>query len=176
VYDLTVHALKGEARAARADRYQQKEDYTAIDESLPLCGDTIRRWILSLYDEMKAEVKATLRQAEIKIHFSFDMWSSPNHHAYQAIVAHWLDPQARLHTALLSLHRFLGSHTGLNQADHFWTTLEEYEIHHLVGKFNVDNASNNDTALQEIARRLQAEGYPSFDPVKDRLRCFGHVP
>jgi hypothetical protein len=90
VYAFAVHALEDEADAA--DRYQQKEDYTAIDESLPLCGDTIRRWILSLYDEMKAEVKATLRQAEVKIHFSFDMWSSPSHHAYQAIVAHWLDP------------------------------------------------------------------------------------
>jgi hypothetical protein len=120
-------------------------------------------------------VKAALRQAEVKIHFSFDMWSSPNHHAYQAIVAHWLSPQAKLHTALLSLYRFVGSHTGYNQAEHFWTTLEEYEIHHLIGKFNVDNAANNDTALREIATRLQEEGYPSFDPVKDRLRCFGHV-
>jgi hypothetical protein len=46
---------------------------------------------------------------------------------------------------------------------------------HSIGKFNVDNASNNDTALVEISRRIQEKGYPSFDPVTDRLRCSGHV-
>jgi hypothetical protein len=107
---------------------------------------------------MKRRVKENLRRAEAKIHFSFDMWSAPNHHAYQAIVAHWLDPDGKLHAALLDLHRFRGAHTGLNQAGHFYDTLNDYEIHHFVGKFNVDNASNNDTALEEISRRLQAEG------------------
>jgi hypothetical protein len=135
----------------------------------------VRRYILSFFAEMKLRVKQNLRRAEAKIHFSFDMWSAPNHHAYQAIVAHWLDPDGKLHAALLDLHRFRGAHTGLNQAGHFYDTLNDYEIHHFVGKFNVDNASNNDTALEEISRRLQAEGYPSFDPVEDRLRCFGHV-
>jgi hypothetical protein len=52
-----------------------------------------------------------------------------------------------LNAALLSLHRFEGAHTGTNHADHFWTNLEEHENQHLVDKFNVDNASNNDTAL-----------------------------
>ena len=124
---------------------------------------------------MRAEVTAKLHQVVVKINFSFDMWSGPNRHAYQAIVAHWLDPSMKLHTALLSLHRFRGAHSGFNQADHFWTTLEQYQIHHLVGKFNVDNATNNDTALCEIAKRLTNAGYASFDPIRDRLRCFGHV-
>jgi hypothetical protein len=124
---------------------------------------------------MKAELKRNLRKAEFKVHFSFDMWSAPNHHAYQAIVAHWLDEGCRLHTVLLDLHRFEGQHSGANQAERFWITLEDYEIHHLVGKFNVDNASNNDTALRDVAQRLHDAGYPSFDPVADRLRCFGHV-
>jgi hypothetical protein len=41
--------------------------------------------------------------------------------------------------------------------------------------FNADNASNNDTALATLAQYLQAAGFPSFDPVSARLRCFGHV-
>jgi hypothetical protein len=89
---------------------------------------------------MKAELKRRLRRAEFKVQFSFDMWSAPNHHAYQAIVAHWLDECCQLHTVLLDLHRFEGQHSGANQAEQFWITLEDYEIHHLVGKFNVDNA------------------------------------
>jgi len=41
--------------------------------------------------------------------------------------------------------------------------------------FNVDSASNNDTALVALAEQLRAVGFPSFDPVSARLRCFGHV-
>jgi hypothetical protein len=41
--------------------------------------------------------------------------------------------------------------------------------------FNVDNASNKDTALVDLAEQLRTAGYPSFDPVTSRLRCFGHV-
>ncbi|KAA8894913.1 hypothetical protein FN846DRAFT_764251, partial [Sphaerosporella brunnea] len=55
-----------------------------------------------------------------------------------------------------------------NQAGHLFDTLNDYKIHHLVGKFDVDNASDNDTALEEIRHRSQAEGYLSFDPVEDR--------
>jgi hypothetical protein len=76
---------------------------------------------------------------------------------------------------LLSLHHFVGAHSGVNQADHLWETITEYELGPFVGMFNVDNASNNDTALVELAERLRTAGYPSFDPVTSRLRCFGHV-
>jgi hypothetical protein len=76
---------------------------------------------------------------------------------------------------LLSLHRFVGAHSGVNQADHLWETITEYELGPFIGMFNVDNASNNDTALVELAERLRTAGYPSFDPVTCRLRCFGHV-
>jgi len=41
--------------------------------------------------------------------------------------------------------------------------------------FNVDNATNNDTALTKIASRLRQAGHESFDPIEARLRCFGHV-
>ena len=154
---------------------QQQPDYTAIHRMLPRSGDAIRRYILAFFEEMRIEVRKNLRAAEIKIHFSFDMWSGLNRHAYQAIVAHWLDSETCLHTALLSIHRFCGAHTGVNQAEHFWTTINDYEIQHLIGKFNIDNASNNDTALQEISRCLTLGGYPTIYPVTECLRCFGHV-
>jgi len=38
-----------------------------------------------------------------------------------------------------------------------------------LGYFVLDNASNNDTTLAELAKRLP------FDPIKKRLRCMGHV-
>jgi len=113
---------------------------------------------------MKEEVKAKLHGTLAKIHFSFDMWSGPNQHAYQAVVAHWVDRDGHLHAMLLSRHRFLGSFSGLNQADHLWRTITDYEIAPFVGMFNVDNAMNNDTALVVLAERLRSAGYPSCSP------------
>jgi len=124
---------------------------------------------------MRNDVKSKVHSTTVKIHFSFDMWSGPNQHSYQAIVAHWLDGRGTLYTALLSLHCFEGAHSSINQAENLWHTLQLYDILPFVGMFNVDNTSNNDTALVEVARRLRDAGYTSFDPIQARLRCFGHV-
>jgi len=95
-------------------------DYSGVYRALPQTGNAIKRYILSWYQAMKEEVKAKLHGTLAKIHFLFDMWSGPNQHAYQAVVAHWVDRDGHLHAVLLSLHRFLGTHSGLNQAGHLW--------------------------------------------------------
>jgi len=41
--------------------------------------------------------------------------------------------------------------------------------------FNVDNTSNNNTALATFTQNLQASSFPSFHPVSACLRCFSHV-
>ena len=52
--------------------------------------------------------------------------------------------------------------------------VQPYSITEKIGYFTLDNASNNDTALQHIARHLQQQDI-SFNPVHRRLRCFAHV-
>jgi hypothetical protein len=150
-------------------------DYSGVHRALPQSSNTIKRYVLTWYRTMKEDVMSQLHATHTKIHFSFDMWSGPNRRAYQAIVAHWMARDGRLHAVLLSLHRFKGSHSGVNQAEHLWRTVTDYGIEPFVGMFNVDNASNNDTALVTLAGQLEAAGFPSFDPVSARLRCFGHV-
>jgi len=150
-------------------------DYSGIYRALPKSGYAIKHFLLTWYEEMRQEVKAKLHTTLVKIHFSFDMWSRPNSHAYQAVVAHWMDRDGYLHAALLSLYHFQGAHNGFNQAEHIWPTIEDYEIAPFVGMFNVDNTTNNDTALTEIASHLRIAGHESFNPIEVRLRCFGHV-
>jgi len=116
-------------------------DYSGIYRALPQSGNAIKRYLLTWYEAMRKEVKSKLHSATVKIHFSFDMWSGPNQHSYQAIVARWLDGVGILHAALLSLHRFEGAHSGINQAEHLWQTLQLYDILPFVVMFNVDNAS-----------------------------------
>lgn len=103
-------------------------DYLGKYRALPQSGNAMKRYLLTWYDCMTIEVRSQLRAIRTKIHLSFDMWSGPNRRAYQAIVAHWMDRNGQLHVALLSLHRFKGTHSGVNHTDHLWRTITDYRI------------------------------------------------
>ena len=118
-------------------------------------------------------IKQNLASARM-VHFTFDLWSSPNHRAFLGIVGHWVGADGKLHGTLLGLRRFHGSHTGINQAEHFWEVIKFYELETKIGYFTLDNASNNDTALVQIEAYLAERGI-KFNPQARRLRCFGHV-
>ena len=107
------------------------------------------------------------------VHFTFDLWSSANHRAFLEIVGHWVGADGKLHGTLLGLRRFHGSHSCINQAEHFWEVIKFYELETKIRYLTLDNASNNDTALVQIAAYL-ADHRIKFNPVERRLRCFGH--
>ena len=97
------------------------------------------------------------------VYFTFDLWSSPNHREFLEIVGHWVGADCNLHGTLLGLWRFHVSHTTINQAKDFWEVINFYELETKIGYFTLDNATNNDTALVQIAAYLAAKGI-KFNP------------
>jgi hypothetical protein len=87
-------------------------DYSGVYRGLPESGNATKRYILTWDETMKEVVKSNCHSTVVTIHFSFDLWSGPNQHEYQAVVPHWLDRQSRLHAVLLYVHRFLGPLSG----------------------------------------------------------------
>jgi hypothetical protein len=65
--------------------------YPNISQLLPQASKTIRKWIITAFEARKEVLKEELRQSISKIHFSFDLWTSPNHLALMGIVAHYID-------------------------------------------------------------------------------------
>lgn len=64
----------------------------------------------------------------------------------------------------------LQSHTGAKQSRVLLQILDDYGIHEdNLGWFVLDNAINNDTALVQLSQTI------SFDQLKRRLRCAGHL-
>lgn len=145
-----------------------------MPRALPSSGTTIKTWILEQFHRSQSELIRKLSRSRSRIHFTFDMWTSPNHRAFFGVVAHWMDQTLRLHSTVLGMRRFKGRHTGENQAKHFWDIIKTYQITANIGYFTLDNASNNDTALKYIAKHLQELGL-EFNPTQRRLRCFGHI-
>ena len=147
---------------------------SGLNLTLPRSSTTITNWILDTFKIAKARLITLLSNVTYKIHFSFDLWSSPNHRSFLALVAHWVSPEGHLIAATLGFQRLEGPHSGANQADLIWKILEVYQLTHKLGYFTMNNASNNDTALGEIQRLSQLKGV-KFDPSERRVRCFGHI-
>lgn len=102
---------------------------------------------------------------------AFDGWTSRNRHPIFGIVAFFLDQEFRPQKIVLGLPNLRESHTGENVAESVQDILDSFELGQgKVGYFTLDNASNNDKAIEHLAQHYQWK-----DPMTRRIRCFGHV-
>jgi len=108
------------------------------------------------------------------VHFSFDMWTSANYLALLGVVGHWINLEEQACRVLLGLQQLHSAHTEENQGHVIFFVLQEFRLSKKVGYFTLDNASNNDTALQFLYKHLQEQGI-SFDPLEYRLLCIGYM-
>lgn len=143
-----------------------------IDKVLPKSSSTFSAWIREMWDGdggRRTWLKEKLHLTKSKIHLSTDTWTSEEGTNYVAVVAHFLDEKYKLQTALLDLWPLKGPHTGENIAKVLSTVIESYDIPATVGFFMMDNANNNDTCIEELAKQ-----YPTVTQ-QSRLRCVGHI-
>src|SRR5258706_5916960 len=153
----------------------QTSSYTAIGKLLPQSANTICGWILDHYHSARETLQTNLRWTHTAVHITFDVWTSPNHRSFLGVVGHYYDyPKNETRQVLLGFRRIVGAHTGENIASCFWDVATTMGLERRLVYFTMDNASNNDTALSEIALRCSAIGVP-FQPRERRLRCFGHI-
>lgn len=81
--------------------------YPSVRTLLPLASNTIRSWIMASFVLRKSRMKETLHKAPSLIHFSFDLWTSPNHLALMGVVAHFIDESGKnqsVSESLLAVH------------------------------------------------------------------------
>lgn len=149
-------------------------NYTAEEVAINAVG-TIPKLIKQSYLVHRKILKEKLQGSLSKIHFSINMWTSPNHRSLQAIVAHFIDAETRqLRKALLALPE-LPSHGGEDQANAFLQVTESYGILGRIGYICGDNHGANDKICRHISAGLKARGLPYWDPVHHRIRCSGHI-
>lgn len=137
---------------------------------IPTSHNTTRSWMTTAFFQEKITIQNLIANAGSWINFSFDAWSSDNGLSLLGVVAYFLDGQNhQLKPIFLGLPQ-LNSHHESEQARVLVGVLQDYAIDtDKLGWFVLDNASNNDTALAELSKTM------SFDPIKRRLRCAGHI-
>lgn len=79
-----------------------KTIYPSIDKILPSATKTIRRWIMEAYEARKVIMKEDLHRAISNIHFSFDLWTSPNHLALIGVVAHYVNESGKNQSVIIT--------------------------------------------------------------------------
>jgi hypothetical protein len=117
----------------------QSVNYMAIDvlqtrKAVPIL---LRNSFVIKQKGLKQKLRNSLSRL---IHFSIDCWTAPNHTAYQATVAHFVDSDTKkLVKALIALREFKGQKTAELQAPVFIGIIEEYDIKDKVKQSNVQS-------------------------------------
>lgn len=146
----------------------------SIGQHLPRAGATIRKWVIHEYQNWKEKVVLELLHALSDVHISFDIWTSPNHFSIISVYGHYISRSGNRCTKLLAFRRVRGDHSGENVANVLWEVFREYRLLGKVGHFVADNASNNDTAIEVLLKRMYPQMKPHHRKAR-RLRCFGHI-
>lgn len=140
---------------------------------LPTSHNTISSWVKQAYEDKRATVKKLLASSLSKIHLSFDNWSSGNHLAFTAIVAHFCSPTFSIESILIGFRELRGPHSGENIAEVVDEVLQDFSIiPDKIGCFILDNAINNDTCITALAKTYK---WDKSEVYTRRLRCFGHI-
>ncbi|OWT42252.1 restless-like transposase [Pochonia chlamydosporia 170] len=129
---------------------------------------TVRALINSEFKKHKARVIEALRKSPGLIHVSFDGWRARNRHSLYGIVCFFRDENSKPHKVALGVPE-VRRHSGNNIATEVLYTIEAFGIEENIGYFTLDNAENNDTALEAIGKKL------GFNGARRRGRCFGHI-
>jgi hypothetical protein len=137
----------------------------ALTSLFPTSGNTVRQWIINDFKQRRGQIRKELHLSKSLIHLSFDLWTSPNSLAMLAVVGHFVSHTGEAKSCLLGLRHVEGIHLGENIAQSVIAVIEEYGIKDFLGYFVLDNASSNDTCVQEILKQLR----PELDSKKRRL-------
>jgi hypothetical protein len=131
---------------------------------------TVRQILIKEYRKHRKAVVNLLRDSPGFIHIAFDGWSSRNKHCLYGITCSFLDERYQVQKIVLGLPELSTSHKGENIAAEIIEILSSYGIGNKIGYFTLDNASNNDTAMEAIASHFGLK-----DGHQSRVRCIGHI-
>ena len=163
----------------QALRVIENPDFGAMIASAnPLAEEHLWSNHQSLRDHIICEYRAYLptvidylHRARSKIHVSFDNWTSTGGKlAITGICVHHLDAAGVPQDYILGLPNLTGPHSGTNIAAIVSGTFTTFQLRaEKLGYFVLDNAPNNDTAMEVLGVTY------NFSVSSRRLRCSCHI-
>ncbi|KAL6405347.1 Ribonuclease H-like protein [Ilyonectria robusta] len=129
---------------------------------------TLVNLLTNEYNRALGPVHELLQRARSMIHFTFDGWTSRQNASFLGINARFIDRDWKQWRILLALPALRKRHTGAALADEVADTICAFGLQERIGYYTLDNATNNDTAMEALA------GEFDFDKDERRIRCAPH--
>ena len=131
--------------------------------------DAVRDYIIARYNQCKINIKNELKAQKGLFSLTTDIWTSPSFIPFLCVTVHFIDSNWRLKSFLLAFRHIFGHHAGLRIYDCFKEILTEYDLMNRVLTVTLDNASNNDTFMDEmILNKVVIDN-------ECQIRCFAHI-
>ncbi|CAE6517063.1 unnamed protein product [Rhizoctonia solani] len=137
----------------------------------------VRKVASDLTEKEKERIKIDMRNSPGRVSITSDLWSDHMERSFMAVTGHYkkrMDGVDTLVVELLAFRLVEGNHSGANLGRMLFGILSEYDILDKIGTFTLDNASNNDTMMEDLERRMREAGH-AFDKDGNRVRCFPHI-
>ncbi|EFZ03855.2 hAT family dimerization domain protein [Metarhizium robertsii] len=165
---LTYHNLP--FNLVKSDRFKRLLLYNnpSLQEGQIPSDKTLVSLLVNEYNRALAPVHRLLQKARSMIHFTFDGWTSRQNASFLGINAHFIDQDWKQWRILLALPALRKRHTGAALADEVADTICAYGLQDRIGYCTLDNATNNDTAMEALGTEF------GFDRDERRIRCAPH--
>ena len=135
---------------------------------------TLRSDAFTLWETAKNDIINGFRNYKYGVSLTTDTWTAPHGTAnsYLAVTAHWFNPESWLLMKRTIAFKLFGyPHTGSNLRKILQDTLIEYNLDDKVFSITLDNASNNNRAMDLLKLRIK----PVLDGAFFHSRCVAHV-
>lgn len=134
---------------------------------------TLKEWVTRQAMTIRFTLARSMQDANTRINLCLDAWTSPFNVAYLGIVAHYIDKDWVMQERMLAFVELPIGHAGNITATYVLQVLNDFGIRECLGTITTDNASDNSTFVEHLAKDIPA----SRDWVgsQNHLRCVAHI-
>ncbi|KAG8364709.1 hypothetical protein BUALT_Bualt18G0026800 [Buddleja alternifolia] len=144
-------------------------------EWMPISRTTIRNQCVRIYESEKKKLKNEFKYVN-KMSITTDCWKSKNKKIeYLVITGHWIDQNWRLQKRVLNFVEVPPPRRGVDIANVIWRCLEDWGIEGKIHTVSVDNASANDSAIENLKVFIRSKKKLLCDGSLFHVRCCAHI-
>lgn len=134
---------------------------------------TLRDDAFNLYERMREDLHAELHNLDLHVCLTSDMWTSIQNIGYMVVTAHYIDREFNIKKKIISFKELKYPHTGFAIEEAIMSCLTYWGIRSKLFTITLDNASNNNSACQELIKNHK--NALMFEGQHLHVRCCAHI-
>jgi hypothetical protein len=146
----------------------------------PIGRKAIRAECMWVFKKEREVLKSALKDVDF-ISLTTDLWTRNQTISYMCVVAHYIDEHWRMQTCVLAFIELDTPHSGHVIAEAIYDCMTECKIESKIMSITLDNASNDDGAVNALKAKFSVRGgmdmcvvFTICAHIDDEYRCCFH--